>query len=98
MSRLRPSARLNRRYLLVEGTEKTLEKALLSYLGILGWSKAAPAFLKGNGSKIIVAVNREELTNVRAAIGLSGENLTIIKVSGTIKGLGTSAKLKYDIE
>lgn len=85
--KLKPSARLNRRYLLIKGTKESVEQAILDYIGILGWAKAAPAFLSHGEGKVIVAVTREELTNVRAAFALTKSNIQVLRVSGTLKGL-----------
>jgi len=88
MLKQRPSSRLKRRYLLVAGSRETLEKAILDYLGILGWARAVPAFQQATENEWIVAVNREELTHVRAAFALSADKIEVKRVSGTLKGLG----------
>ena len=88
MLKQRPSSRLNRRYLLVDGSREGLEKAILDYIGILGWAKAAPFFKKAGERKWIVAINREEIVNVRAAFALSEGKISVRRVSGTLKGLG----------
>ena len=41
-----------------------------------------------NQNKIILAVERSSLTNVRAAFELSQSKIKVLKVSGTLKGLG----------
>ncbi len=87
MLKQRPSARLKRRYLLVEGTRERLEKSILEYLGILGWARAAPFFKEAGAGEWIVAVNREELVHVRAAFALSESKIDVKRVSGTLKGL-----------
>jgi RNase P/RNase MRP subunit POP5 len=84
MRRLPPTLRLKRRYLLVRGEKNEIEKALIDYLGILGWARAAPLFSNHSGG-LVVVVNREELINVRAAFALS--NVSVVKVSGTLKGI-----------
>ena len=88
MLKQRPSARLNRRYLLVRGTRKAIEDAILEFIGILGWAKAAPFVKEASSGKFIVAVNREEIVNVRAALALSKDKIDVLRVSGTLKGLG----------
>jgi RNase P/RNase MRP subunit POP5 len=80
--KLRPSGKLRRRYLLFKGKREDVEKAVLDYIGILGWSKSSPVFVKDN----ILAVNREEVDNVIAGIALDGK-AEVLKVSGTLKGL-----------
>ena len=85
--KLKASARMNRRYILVEAENKDeIEKAILDYIGILGWVKDAVEISENKG-RFIVAVNREQLGNVRAALSVSGKKIKIINVSGTIKGL-----------
>lgn len=88
MAKIPSSARLNRRYLLVQASKSEVEAALMEYLGVLGWSKAAPVFLKESERNLIVAVNREELHNVQAACVLYKSPIQIMKVSGTLRGLG----------
>jgi RNase P/RNase MRP subunit POP5 len=88
MLKIKPSAKIKRRYLLLENTEKKeVEKIILDYVGILGWAKAAPLFVNLKG-KLVLAVSRKELINVRAAFELSNSKAKILRVSGTLKGLG----------
>lgn len=81
---LKPSLRENKRYLLLENfnTEK-VENAILDYVGILGYSKASPQFIKSE--KNILAINRKETEKVKAALELA--NIGVKKVSGTLKSL-----------
>ena len=88
MLTLKPTLRANRRYLLIRGTKKTVEDAILEYIGILGWANAAPVFVSSSDGKIILAVNREAVTDVRAALALAREKIEVLRVSGTLKGLG----------
>ena len=87
MLTLKPTLRANRRYLLVRGIKKDIEYAILEYIGVLGWANAAPVFVSSNGDKVTVAVNREALVDVRAALALAKNELTVLRVSGTLKGL-----------
>jgi len=87
MLTLKPTMRANRRYLLIRGTKKEIEFAILEYIGTLGWANAAPVFVSSHDDKVIVAVNREALTDVRAAFALAREKLEVLRVSGTLKGL-----------
>ena len=64
-----------------------IEKTILDYVGILGWAKAEPIFVKQSGDNIILAVERKSLNDIRAAFELSKDGMKIIRVSGTIKGL-----------
>jgi RNase P/RNase MRP subunit POP5 len=88
MKSLKPSHREKKRYLLLEGNtdEKTIEKTILDYIGILGYAKASPKIVK-KGKKAILAINRKELDKVRAAFLLSGKKIKIVKVSGSLKKL-----------
>lgn len=86
--KLKPSARINRRYLLLNAKNKEIvEKVVLDYVGILGWAKAAPFFVSQENSKIIFAIDRKSLENVRAAFEMSEEKIKVLKVSGTLAGL-----------
>ncbi|MEK6855142.1 MAG: hypothetical protein AABX73_02885 [Nanoarchaeota archaeon] len=85
--KIKSSAKIKRRHLLLEANNQSeVEKAILDYIGILGWAKAAPIFIDSK-SNIILSVSTKELSNVRAAIELSNFRIKIIKVSGTLKAL-----------
>ena len=86
MAAFPPTQRIKRRYLLIRGSREAIEKAILDYIGILGWARAAPVFLP-SGSMWVCAIDRKEVSHVRAALALSSENLEIIRVSGTLQGL-----------
>lgn len=84
--KLKPSARTNRRYILVESESKEdIEKSILEYVGTLGWAKMIP-YVIGKGNNFIVAVDRKELQNAVAAFALF-KKIKVIKISGTIKSL-----------
>ena len=87
MFKLKSSARDNKRYILVMGLRSSIEKAILEFIGVLGWADATPIFVKERANEVIFAVNREALTKVRAALALAKDNLKVIRVSGTLKGL-----------
>ncbi|MBU0466481.1 MAG: hypothetical protein KJ718_04040 [Nanoarchaeota archaeon] len=83
----KPSAKIKRRYLLLEAnSKKEIENTILDYIGILGWARAAPHFVKKE-NKIILAIERKSLNEIRAAFELSPNKIKVIKVSGTLKGL-----------
>ena len=85
--KLKSSARIKKRYLLIEAKNKeTVEKAILDYLGILGWAKAAPVFVQ-TSPKIILSIERKSVTDIRAALELSESKIKVLRVSGTLKGL-----------
>jgi len=70
--KIKPSAKIKRRYLLIEASsKKEIEQTILEYIGILGWAKASPHFVTTKSKKTILAVERKSLTNVRAAFELS---------------------------
>lgn len=87
MLKISKSLRLKRRYILVKGDRKEIESAILDYIGALGWARASVMFLKKLEDKWIVAVNRGELVNIRAALALSKEKIDVLKASGTLRGL-----------
>jgi len=83
--KLKPSMKEKKRYLLLEtsATRAEIEQEILNYIGILGYAKAAPAFVRNN----ILAVNREDVDKVRAALTLAKKLIKVKKVSGTLRGL-----------
>ncbi len=87
--KLKPSARINRRYLLIKASsKKEIEQAILDYIGILGWAKASPMFINAKKTdKIILSIERKEINNVRAAFEISNSDIKVLRVSGTLKGL-----------
>jgi len=88
--KLKSSARIKRRYILFSiNSKESIEKFILDYIGILGWAKASPIFIKSKSNKTVLAINRKELDNVKAAIELSDSNIKILKISGTLKGLNS---------
>ncbi|MEK6850360.1 MAG: Rpp14/Pop5 family protein [Nanoarchaeota archaeon] len=94
MLKLKPSMRIKRRYILLQAKNKeSVEKAVLDYVGILGWAKAAPTFVKHPGEKIVLAISRESINEVRAAFEICKENIKVIRVSGTIKGLANNSNV-----
>ena len=88
MKSLKPSHREKKRYLLVEGKDadkKNIEDAILEFIGVLGYAEAGINFIEDK--KIIFAVNRKSLDKIRASFLLSGKDIKIIKVSGSLKNL-----------
>lgn len=88
--KLRPSARDKRRYFLVGASNAKVEKAILDYIGVLGFGKSAYMFVKKSGSCIVGSCLVKSLEDVRAALAFAG--IRIEKVSGTLKGLGKSVE------
>lgn len=92
MKSLKPSHREKKRYLLLENvSKKTIEDAILEYIGILGYAKASPQIIrearkgKHTDKNTILSINRQELDKIRASFLLS--KIKILKVSGTLKKL-----------
>ena len=87
--KLPASARIKRRYLLIQGGGKSvIEKAIIAALGTFGWSRAAPLFVSvPRVSDVVLSIDRSALDEVRAALELAPEKLEVRRVSGTIKGL-----------
>jgi RNase P/RNase MRP subunit POP5 len=88
--KIKPSAKIHRRYLLISGSKKDIENVILDYIGILGWAKAAPTFVMRHdfSGKQVLAIERKSLNDVRASFELTDKKVEILKVSGTLKGLG----------
>lgn len=87
MLKLKPSARDNKRYLLIKGKRSAIEKAILEFIGVLGWAESAPIFVSEVADEITLAINNKSLNNVRAALSMAKDELKILRVSGTLKGL-----------
>jgi RNase P/RNase MRP subunit POP5 len=90
MKSIKPSHREKKRYLLIEGKDtnkKEIDEAILKYVGILGYSKASPQIIKEKSNKAVLAINRTELDKIRASFLISGKDIKIKKVSGSVKNL-----------
>lgn len=90
MKPLIPSHKENKRYLLVKGDnlKKNIEKAILEFVGVLGLSRCGLSFIKSYKDSSVICVNREAVDSVRASLVVFPEKMEVVKVSGTIKGLG----------
>lgn len=69
-------------------SREDVERAVLDYIGVLGYAKAHPVFI----SDKILAINREMINDVRGAFVLT-QNIEIIRVSGTLKKLRDKTKI-----
>lgn len=93
MKPLKPSHREHKRYLLLSGKDATkdiIEETILKFIGILGWAKASPEFIKlthPKQGKLVISVNRQELDKIKAALVVSEKNIIIEKISGVIHNL-----------
>ena len=92
MKALKPSARESKRYIFVRGKNPSanVSKAVVEFLGVFGSSEASLKLIEKddkNGTAIFI-LNRKSLDKVRAAIVVFSERMEVVKVSGTLKGLG----------
>ena len=87
MKALKPSARENKRYLLLSvkggNLKSKVNKAVLDGIGTIGTSRTGLFWIKEN----IIAVNREAVNEVRACFAISPDEISVLRVSGTRKGL-----------
>jgi len=90
MKSLKPSMREKKRYFFVRGKnlKNNVEKAILEFIGILGMSKTGLRWIKSDDNSAIISVNREAVNYVRASLCVYPEKIEVLKISGTIKGLG----------
>ena len=86
MRSLKPSMKERKRYLLLKGKnlKSEVEKAIKDFIGVLGLSQASPKWIKTN----ILCINRKSLDPVKASFVVWPEKIEVIRVSGTLKGLG----------
>lgn len=89
MKSLKPSMREDKRYLLVIGEDlrKNIEKAILDFIGVLGFSKVGLEFIKSDKDSAIISINRQMVDSVRASLCVSKNKMEVKMVSGTLKGL-----------
>ena len=76
--------RERKRYLLLKTDEAKVEKAILRFVGELGYAKANPQFIN-KGGYLILSISHLMLDEVRASLSLS--NIKVFGVSGTIEAL-----------
>ena len=89
MKSLKPTQRESKRYLLVKGQNlrENVEKSIKDFIGALGKSKASLAWIKKEADTAVISVNREVLNHVRASFAIWPEEIKVLRVSGTLKGL-----------
>lgn len=87
MKALKPSMREKRRYLLLEGEDlkKNVEKSILDFIGVFGFSKTGLEFIKQKGNNAIICVDREMVNQVRASFAVWPKKIDVKRVSGTLK-------------
>jgi len=81
--KLLPSLKEKRHYLVFKGDKEKVEKALMEFLGILGWAKIAPVILVSKRDYGVIGFNRKYANEIRAAFAFYG--LEVLGISGTIK-------------
>ena len=90
MKSLKPSMREKKRYLLIRGKNlrDNVGKAVLDFSGSQGMSKACLNFIESKKDSAIVSIDKKAVDFVRASLVIYPEKMEVLKVSGTIKGLG----------
>ncbi len=87
MKSLKPTMRENKRYLIVKGKIADIERAILDFIGVLGMSRASLVWIKRGKDSAVIAVNRGSVDHVRASFAAWPEDIRVLRVSGTLKGL-----------
>jgi len=77
----------NKRYLLVKGKVGEVERAILEGIGVLGMSKVGLSWIRSEKGKAVISINREAVDSVRASFVIYAGDISVEKVSGTLKGL-----------
>lgn len=88
MKALKPTMREKKRYMLLKGRVSEAEKAINEGIGVLGMSKVGFSWIKKGTDSGVICVNREAVDPVRASFAIWPKNISVSRVSGTIKGLG----------
>lgn len=96
MKPLKPSMREKKRYLLLKGEHlrENVEKAIFEFVGVLGMSKTGLSWIKANKKSGIICINREALNFVRASFAVYPKEISVERVSGTLKSLRNKGKIK----
>jgi len=87
MKPLKPSHREKKRYLLIKGKDanrKKIDEIILEFVGVLGYAEVCPHFIKVGKGQIVMAINRKSLDKVRTSFLMSGKDLQVVKVSGSV--------------
>lgn len=96
MKSLKPSHREKKRYLLIKGKDAEKEKideTILEFIGVLGYAEASPVIINQEKNQVVLAVNTKSLNKIKASFMMSNKDLNIVRVSGTLKGLGNNHKV-----
>lgn len=94
MKSLKPSMREKKRYLLVRGKnlKKNVEKSILEFIGILGLSEVGLSFISSSENSAVICINRNMVDKVKASFVFCSEDISVEKVSGTLRGLRGNKK------
>jgi len=87
MKNLKPSHKEKKRYLEIKGKDATrtnIENSVLEFIGVLGYTEAGITFIDSKKDYLIMAVNRESLDKIRASFLMSGKDIKIFRVSGSL--------------
>jgi len=90
MKPLKPSHREKKRYLLIKGknaNKKNIEEAVLEFVGVLGYAAACLQFVSLGRGRVVLCINRGMLEKVRTSFLMSGKDIQVVKVSGSVKKL-----------
>jgi len=89
MKALKPSARESKRYLLIKGKnlKVNIENSILDFIGVLGMSEVGLSYIKSGKDFMIICVNRKAVDKVQASLCIYSNEMSVEKVSGTLKGL-----------
>jgi len=90
MKPLKPSHREKKRYLLIKGKDankKNIDETILEYIGVLGYGEASPQVIKFGKEWVVLAINRNSLDKIRASFVMSEKDISIAKVSGSVKNV-----------
>jgi RNase P/RNase MRP subunit POP5 len=90
MKPLIPSHRERKRYLLLKGKnlKKNVYDSIKEFIGILGLSEVSLKWIK----KDVLCINRRSLDKVRASFVVWPEEIKILKVSGSLRGLRSKSR------
>ncbi len=90
MKALKPSHRENKRYLLIKGSDankNAVEEIILEFLGVIGYADVCPNVISSGSGKLVLSINRKMIDKVRACFFMSGRDLRVERVSGSVKGV-----------
>ena len=73
--------------MLIRGKISNIEKYILDGVGIIGMSKVGLAWIKSGKESAIISVNREAVDSIKACFALQPEELSVERISGTIRSL-----------